>query len=225
MTGFFVTGTDTAVGKTAISLALIEKYKRQNKRVIGFKPVASGAHTTPQGLRNDDACRLQSASNVIVDYHDINPYCFSPAIAPHLAAHAVGEKIELETIVTAYRNLENKADVVIVEGAGGWCVPLNDELDIAMLAQRLALPVVLVVAVRLGCLNHALLTARDITACGVSLAGWIANFVDAADEVALANVDSLKKRIAAPCWGVVPHLDDHAQVAAHLNPPSMSSAL
>ncbi|MEK6747927.1 MAG: dethiobiotin synthase [Pseudomonadota bacterium] len=225
MTGFFVTGTDTGVGKTALSIALMRLCMQRGQRVAGFKPVASGAIMTRAGLRNEDALELQKNSNIAVQYAAINPYCFAPAMAPHLAAQSVGEKIALDKLVAAYTNLEKKADIVIVEGAGGWRVPLHDDADIAMLAQRLGLPVVLVVAIRLGCLNHALLSVRDIIACGLPLAGWVANLVDVADKVAMANVDSLKKRIAAPCWGVVPRLENFSQVNAYLSPSAMLNAL
>ena len=206
MKGFFVTGTDTGVGKTRISVALIQQLQQRGLRVAGFKPVASGAHRTEHGLRNDDALALQAQANLALEYQDINPYCFEPPIAPHLAARQAGHRIDVAELVTRAEKLNRMADAVVVEGAGGWRVPLNEHDDIATLAQRLALPVILVVAIRLGCLNHALLTARDITACGVPFAGWIANFADTQDDVALQNIATLRERLAAPCLGVVPCL-------------------
>ena len=156
-----------------------------------MKPVASGCSNTADGLRNDDAERLQASSSVEIDYQDVNPYAFEPAVAPHLAAHAVGVTIDLDKIHTHYQRLCAKADWVVVEGVGGWLVPLNDEATIADLARILGLPIILVVAIRLGCLNHALLTVEAIKQAGLPLAGWIANRLADHGELVKENIAPL----------------------------------
>lgn len=196
--GFFVTGTDTGVGKTLITCALLYAFRARGKRVIGMKPVAAGAEKTAAGLRNEDVERLIAASSVAAPRAAINPYCFLPPVAPHLAARAAGVDIELETIRRAYFGLAALADIVIVEGAGGFCVPLGARADGADLAALLALPVVLVVGMRLGCLNHALLTAEAIRARGLDLAGWVANHIDGRMALADENVTVLAGRLPAP---------------------------
>ena len=196
--GFFVTGTDTGIGKTLIACALLHAYARQGKRVAGMKPVAAGAARSAEGLINDDVMMLRAASNVQAPRALVNPYCFEPPIAPHLAAEQAGVAIDLATIASAYQQLASAADVVIVEGVGGFCVPLNCRDDSADLAQRLGLPVILVVGVRLGCLNHALLSALAIRGRGLKLAGWIANRIDPAMAVAAENITALAARLAAP---------------------------
>lgn len=199
--GFFITGTDTGVGKTLISCALLHGFAASGKSVIGMKPVAAGALRSARGLINDDVALLRAASNVEAPLALVNPYCFEPPIAPHLAAEQAGAVIELELILDAYRNLSSAADIVIVEGVGGFCVPLNRGEDSADLAQRLGLPVILVVGLRLGCLNHALLTARAIRAQGLVLAGWIANRIDPTLAAAGRNVAALAERLSAPLLG------------------------
>jgi len=199
--GFFVTGTDTGVGKTLICCALLHGFAALGKSVIGMKPVAAGAVRDARGLTNDDVALLRAASNVEAPLALVNPYCFEPPIAPHLAAEQAGAAIELELILDAYRNLSAAADIVIVEGVGGFCVPLNHSEDSADLAQRLGLPVILVVGLRLGCLNHALLTAHSIRAQGLTLAGWIANRIDPAMAAAERNVAALVERLPAPLLG------------------------
>ena len=199
--GFFITGTDTGVGKTLICCALLHGFAASGKLVIGMKPVAAGAAHGPAGLVNDDVASLRSASNVDAPLALVNPYCFEPPIAPHLAAEQAGAAIDLATIAAAYRRLAAIADLVIVEGVGGFCVPLNSGEDSADLAQRLGLPVILVVGLRLGCLNHALLTAHSIRAQGLTLAGWIANHIDPAMAAAERNVAALAERLAAPLLG------------------------
>lgn len=196
--GFFVTGTDTGVGKTLVTCALLYAFRARGKRVIGMKPVAAGAEETAAGLRNEDVERLIAASSVAAPRAAINPYCFLPPVAPHLAARAAGVDIELETIRRAYVGLAALADVVIVEGVGGFRVPLGARADGADLAAVLALPVVLVVGMRLGCLNHALLTAEAIRARGLDLAGWVANHIDGHMALADENVAVLAGRLSAP---------------------------
>jgi dethiobiotin synthetase len=199
--GFFVTGTDTGVGKTLVSCALLYGFAALGKSVIGMKPVAAGAVHGAGGLVNDDVALLRAASNVEAPPQLVNPYCFVPPIAPHLAAEQAGVAIDLATIASAYRRLTAVADIVIVEGVGGFCVPLNHNEDSADLAQRLGLPVVLVVGLRLGCLNHALLAAQAICAKRLKLAGWIANRIDPAMEAAERNVAALAERLPAPLLG------------------------
>lgn len=199
MSGLFVTGTDTGVGKTRVAVALIHALRAQGLRVAAMKPVAAGC--APGGL-NDDVRALLQAANVAADLRDINPYSFESPIAPHLAAQQAGVAIELPVIVAAYARLAAVADVVVVEGAGGWRVPLNDREDMADLAQALALPIVLVVGLRLGCLNHALLTAESIAHRRLPCAGWVGNQIDPAMACQVANLDALRARLPVPCLGV-----------------------
>jgi len=201
--GFFVTGTDTGVGKTLVCCALLYGFAALGKSVIGMKPVAAGAIRSADGLVNDDVALLRAASNVEAPPQLVNPYCFEPPIAPHLAAEQAGAAIDFATIANAYRQLAAVADIVIVEGIGGFCVPLNHNEDSADLAQRLGLPVILVIGLRLGCLNHALLTAQAIRAKGLQLVGWIANCIDPALAAADENVAALAERLAAPLLGKV----------------------
>jgi len=197
--GLFVTGTDTGVGKTRVALALIHALRARGLRVAAMKPVSAG-HAP--GELNEDVVALLQAANVAADVRDVNPYAFTPAIAPHIAAQQAGGRIELDTIAAAYSRLAAKADVVVVEGAGGWRVPLNEREDMADLAQRLDLPVVLVVGLRLGCLNHALLTAESIANRHLPWAGWVGNHVDPAMAQAAENVAALHARLPTPCLGV-----------------------
>lgn len=206
---YFITGTDTGVGKTLVSCALLHAFAAQGKRVAGFKPVATGCD---DDYRNDDAQQLRAASNIMATYGQINPYCFVRAIAPHIAARDSGVRIELSRILTSYRELEGQADEVIVEGAGGFLIPLNEKKDSGDLAQELALPVILVVGMRLGCLNHALLTMRVIADYGLECAGWVANALDDKMPALQQNIDALSERIAAPLLGVIPY---QAQADAH----------
>jgi dethiobiotin synthetase len=196
--GYFVTGTDTGVGKTLIACALLRVLAQRGTRVVGMKPVAAGAIPTAEGLLNDDVAQLRAAGNVEAPLALINPYCFEPPIAPHLAAAQLGITINIETITTAFEALAARADQVVVEGVGGFCVPLNVVEDSADLAARLALPVILVVGMRLGCLNHALLTMQAITARGLTLAGWVANRIDPAMAAADQNIADLQRRLPAP---------------------------
>lgn len=213
---YFVTGTDTGVGKTLISCALLHGYAAQGKRVAGMKPVAAGCDADG---RHQDVLNLRAASNVLASQGQINPYCFSRAVAPHLAARFAGVQIDFERIVESFTELDSQAEMVIVEGAGGFLVPLNAEQNGANLAYRLAVPVVLVVGMRLGCLNHALLTVAAIEAHGLTLAGWVANVVDARMEMLDENIAALQQRIAAPLLGVVPFqaVPDARAVAALLD--------
>lgn len=213
---YFIAGTDTGVGKTLVSCALLHAMAVRGGRVAGFKPVAAGCD---EDGRNDDAKQLRAAGNVQAGYDQINPYCFHQAIAPHLAARKSGVAIEFPRILLAYRELATRADTVIVEGVGGFCVPLNDRQDSADLAGQLGLPVILVVGMRLGCLNHALLTTRAIADQQLECAGWVANVLDAGMPALQENIAALRERIAAPLLGVIPHLarPDARAAAAQLN--------
>ncbi|HLP98865.1 MAG TPA: dethiobiotin synthase [Sideroxyarcus sp.] len=213
---YFITGTDTGVGKTLVSCALLHAYAAQGKQVAGLKPVAAGCGEDEQ---NDDAKALRAASTMPLTYGQVNPYCFPHAIAPHLAARHAGARIDFARIMASYRELAGQADEVIVEGAGGFCVPLNEKQDSVDLAVQLALPVILVVGMRLGCLNHALLTVRAIAASQLACAGWVANVLDADMPALQENIDALRERITAPLLGVIPYQvqPSAAETAAHLD--------
>lgn len=202
---YFVTGTDTGVGKTLVSCALLHAFAAQGKRVAGFKPVAAGCDDDDH---NEDVKKLRAASSFQATYGQSNPYCFAHPIAPHIAARHSGVRIELSRILTSFHELSGQADEVIVEGAGGFLVPLNEKQDSADLARELALPMILVVGMRLGCLNHALLTQRVMQDYGMTCAGWVANTLDHAMPSLQENLDALRERIAAPLLGVIPALSD-----------------
>ncbi|NLE88400.1 MAG: dethiobiotin synthase [Myxococcales bacterium] len=202
--GLFVTGTDTGVGKTVASCALLRALADRGLRAIGMKPVASGCTPTPDGLRNDDALALLRAGEQ-ASYDLVNPFAYEPAIAPHLAARAVQRPISLEHVAACHRELRALADVVVVEGAGGWRVPLDDDLTLAELPKRLGLGVVLVVGLRLGCLNHTLLTAEAIHGDGLELRGWIVNCIEPPDANDAPQIETLRRRLRAPLLGVLPH--------------------
>lgn len=202
--GYFITGTDTGVGKTLVASALVYQFAQRGFKSVGMKPIAAGCELVNGVLISEDVAQLVSASNVAMPMSKINPYAFKPAVSPHLAAKMAGVEIELSVIEQAYSQLVAQAEVVIVEGVGGFCVPLSDSADTADLATVLALPVMMVVGMRLGCLNHALLTVAAIKARGLTLAGWIANSIDPNMAMFEENLSSLKQRIDAPCLGVIP---------------------
>ena len=219
MSGYFITGTDTGVGKTMIAAALIRVLAKSGHKVVGMKPVASGCRQTEDGLRNDDAERLMAQASVSAPYASVNPYAFEPAIAPHIAAREAGIRIELETIIDSFETLSATADSIIVEGVGGWRVPLGRVITTEHMAKALNLPVVLVVGLRLGCLNHALLTVEAIKLAGLPLAGWVANRVEAGVDHGDEMVGTLVHHIAAPLVGDVPFSENGTidSVAAYLN--------
>jgi dethiobiotin synthetase len=227
--GYFITGTDTGVGKTLIACALLTAFARRGLRAVGMKPVAAGAEETPAGWRNEDVDALLAASNVgtlRLQRHEINPYLFCRPVAPHLAARMEGGAIDLAVLERSFIHLRTKADVVVVEGVGGFLVPLNDSEDAADLAIRLGLPVVLVVGMRLGCLNHALLTQEAIAVRNLRLAGWVANRIDQKMEMFAENVAALRERIRAPLIGEVPFLGAPGshEVAKFLEVSSLASS-
>ena len=204
--GYFITGTDTGIGKTVVTLCLMRWLQGRGLRVAAMKPVASGCERTLDGLRNEDALKLQRQASMPLDYEAVNPYAFEPPIAPHIAARQAGEKIRIDIIRRGMQQLAGDADIVCVEGVGGWLVPLNGRETVADLAISLGLGVVMVVGMRLGCLNHALLSARAIEASGAPLAGWVANCMPPAADYLEDNISTLKSMICAPLLGVVPAL-------------------
>lgn len=213
--GIFVTGTDTEIGKTLASAALIHALRAQGLRVAGMKPIASGC---PAGYC-EDAEQLARASGLDLPAGWVNPVSYEPAIAPHVAAAQVARPLRLRSLDRAFARLRASADLVVVEGVGGWMVPLGPRLQLAELPRRWALPVVLVVGLRLGCINHALLSARAIAADGCRLLGWIANHVDPQMAVVEQNVAAIQARIGVPCLGLIPYQvdPDPAQAALALD--------
>jgi dethiobiotin synthetase len=202
--GFFITGTDTGVGKTLVSVALTRALVARGLRVAVMKPVAAGAIATADGPRNDDALELLAASNVPAAYHDVNPVLLATPASPHLAALHDGVSIRPEPILAAQRKLAAASNLLIVEGAGGWHAPVSSVATMGDLAEKLALPVILVVGLRLGCLNHALLTRAAIRSQGLRFAGWIANRMATEMPLAGANIDTLSSRFGAAPLGIVP---------------------
>jgi len=224
--GWFVSGTDTGIGKSLASATLLHALRGRGLRAVGMKPLASGCEATVQGWRNEDALALQAASDPRPAYDDVNPFALPNPLAPELAAADAGIRVTLEPIVSAFERLSRQADAVVVEGVGGWAAPLSAELDQADLARALDLPVVLVVGLRLGCINHARLTARAIELDGLRLAGWIANDIDPAMARADENFELLKQRLPVACWGRLPFRQkpDPAQLASLLLAPLLQTA-
>ncbi len=214
MAGYFITGTDTGVGKTYVTCLMLRALRTAGLGAVGYKPVAAGSEHTPEGLRNEDALRLMAAAGGVAGYEAVNPVALEPAIAPHLAAEQAGVAIHLEELVAGCHRLEAAFDCVLTEGAGGWLVPISRHETLADLAVALGHPVILVVGMRLGCLNHALLTARAITDRGLTLAGWVANRIDPEMPFADANVDTLKPLLPAPLLATV-------EYGTHLWPGSL----
>ncbi|MBM3108221.1 MAG: dethiobiotin synthase [Pseudomonas sp.] len=205
--GYFIAGTDTDVGKTTVAAGLLHAAQLAGLTTLGAKPVASGCTATAKGLRNDDAMALIAQSSIKLPYEQVNPFAFEPAIAPHLAAREAGVVLSVQGLLTPMRQiLEQGADFTLIEGAGGWRVPLCDQANLSDLAIALQLPVILVVGVRLGCISHALLSAEAIARDGLQLAGWVANIVDPRTSRLEENLASLAERLPAPCLGRVPKL-------------------
>ncbi|MDR5778202.1 dethiobiotin synthase [Caballeronia sp. LZ065] len=203
---YFVAGTDTEIGKTLVSAALLHGFARAGLRAAAMKPIASGAVLRDGVLHNEDADQLDAAANVALPNEIRTPFMMREPIAPHIAAAREGIALDIGRIVDAHRFALTQADVVVVEGVGGFRVPLDDTHDTADLAVALNLPVVLVVGMRLGCISHALLTAEAITSRGLTLAGWVANRVDPDMLYPDENIATLKQRLRAPLLGVIPHL-------------------
>lgn len=206
MKGLFITGTDTDIGKTRITEALIHAFVARGERVAGLKPIAAGCRRTPVGLRNDDALTMMRQANVELPYETVNPYAFEPPIAPHIAAAEVGVEMDPDVIQGVVQAVGEQADRVIVEGVGGWQVPIDDFVNTADLAELLGLPVILVIGLRVGALNHALLSAEAIYARGVPIGGWLVNVVDPEMTHVAENIETLQRQIAFPYLGRVPWL-------------------
>ena len=206
MKKWFITGTDTEIGKTVVATALIRHLVSEGHLVAGMKPVASGCEMTDAGLRNEDALGLIAASNVNLGYEMVNPFAFEPAIAPHIAAQRAGRRIDLDMIRVLANAIE--ADCLVVEGVGGWMVPLGDDRMLADLAKATADEVIIVVGMRLGCINHALLTAAQVRRDGMPLKGWIANHVDPDMQAQSENLETLKALMPCPLLGVVRWCED-----------------
>jgi len=205
---YFVTGTDTDVGKTVCCNALIQAANLQRKSTLAYKPIAAGCHETEHGLRNEDALILQNSCSVKVDYDLINPISFKEPIAPHIAAEIEQTPIKIDLISQGLRGLQNiQADILIVEGAGGWFLPVNDEVLFSEWVVSEQLPVILVVGMKLGCLNHALLTYQAIIDSGLVVAGWIANQVQATMPFYEQNLALLDKKIDAPMIAEIPYVN------------------
>lgn len=204
---YFVTGTDTEVGKTTIAAGLLHAARLHGLSTAAAKPVASGCVSTAQGLRNDDALALLAQCSLPLRYEEVNPLAFEPAIAPHLAAREVGVVLNVDRLYQSVRGVLDKgADFSLVEGAGGWRVPLSGAQTLSDLAVALGLPVILVVGVRLGCINHAVLSAEAIARDGLPLAGWVANIIEPQTSRLEENLVTLAERLPAPCLGHVPRL-------------------
>lgn len=229
MKAFFVTGTDTGIGKTTAACAILQRARRDGLSTLGLKPVAAGCEQTPEGLRNDDALKLQAVSSIGLAYEEINPIALAEPLSPHLAARIAGKRPGVWQLGGYMRAaLSRRPDLALIEGAGGWRVPLNDREMLSGLAREMGLPVILVVGLRLGCLNHAFLTAEAIRRDGLTLAGWAANRIDPAMAAVEDNLATLRQWLPAPCLGVLPHLPgasadalaDALDIAPLLSPPS-----
>jgi dethiobiotin synthetase len=203
--GLFVTGTDTGVGKTLVACGLVRALTARGLRVGVLKPVASGSLRTPQGPRNEDALALAACANLGQSYTEVNRYCFEPPISPHIAADEAHTTIDTDLIAGDLQGLARRADWVVTEGAGGWYAPIGPEKTMADLAAALGSPVLLVVGLRLGCLNHAALSREAIAARGLACAGWVASAVDADFARPQENLAALTRALGEPPLEVVPH--------------------
>ena len=201
--GFFISGTDTGIGKTTASVFLMKQLQQQGLSVAGMKPIASGCEVSGNGLRNEDALALMAQASIDLPYDLINPFAYEEPIAPHIAAHNSGRAIDVNTIVENYRQIAAQVDIVVVEGVGGWAVPINEQQTTAHVAQALGLPVVLVTGIRLGCLNHTLLTAQAIESDGMLCSAWIANHLAPDTAYAAENINYLKKTLPFPYLGAI----------------------
>ena len=218
----FITGTDTDVGKTVVACGFLAAANQQGLRTAAIKPVAAGCEVTEQGMTNSDALQLQAAASHKLSYQQINPVALEPAIAPHIAAAEAGVRLSASRLVGYCRGVSLlPVDMVVIEGAGGWRVPINSRETLADVAQELECAVIVVVGMRLGCLNHALLTMEAIRRDGLQIAGWVANILDTEMPRLQENIDTLKQCINEPCLGIVPRLDDLSpeQVATFLTVP------
>lgn len=228
MRHYFIAGTDTDVGKTRVAAALLHLAAEQGLTTAAVKPVAAGCVATDQGLRNDDALALMAECRPALAYKAVNPVALAPAIAPHIAAGQAGVDLTVAALLPKVQAvLAQKADFAVVEGAGGWRVPLSGTETLADLAQSLQLPVILVVGIRLGCINHALLSAEAIARDGLTIAGWVANLIDPSTSCIAENIATLTRLLEAPCLGEVPFLPEPVPetVAGYLKLPGASEGL
>ncbi|AOV96296.1 dethiobiotin synthase [Edwardsiella hoshinae] len=213
---WFITGTDTDVGKTVVSTALLQAAARHGLCCAGYKPVASGSEWEAEGLRNADALALQAASNLALRYQEVNPYTFAEPTSPHIVSAAQGVLIDPRRLSAGLHALQRRAQWVVVEGAGGWLTPLSPDYGFDQWVVQERLPVILVVGVKLGCINHALLSARAITAAGLPLAGWVANQIQAPGRRHAEYLATLRQGLSVPCLGEIPFdpaLDSQARAA------------
>jgi dethiobiotin synthetase len=209
MSAYFVTGTDTDVGKTVVATALLKHFNNKGLSTAGFKPIAAGCEAVDSKLQNDDALRLWRCSSAELTYEQVNPFAFEPPIAPHIAAKLVGQTITVDKLSKAYQPIKaQNTDVTIVEGAGGWCLPINDKEFLYQWVEREQLDVILVVGVKLGCLNHALLTQAFIASQGLNIKGWVANINYPETLHIDENIATLKLQMSAPLLATVPFLED-----------------
>lgn len=206
MSAYFVTGTDTGVGKTWITLALMQKFRDQGKTVVGMKPVASGCSPSKAGLRNDDALQIMQQSSQGLDYAIVNPYAFEETIAPHIAAARAGVQVDIEKIAQHFISLRQSSEYIFVEGVGGWSVPLGVDLMLSDLVKHLDIPVILVVGLRLGCINHTLSSVAVMQAEGIILKAWVANCIDPNYEECEETVKAIQDRINKPLLGIIPYM-------------------
>jgi dethiobiotin synthetase len=204
--GVFITGTDTGIGKTLVACALVRALCDEGLRVAVMKPVAAGAERGPHGLRNEDALALMAASNVDAPYDMVNPYCFEPAVSPHIAAKEAKIDVDTGTIRQHFEQLRSQADWIVVEGAGGWFAPISERQTMADLAWALSLPAVMVVGLKLGCLNHAQLTRLAIESRGVAFGGWVASGVDRTMARSAENLSTLARVLGEPALDTLPYL-------------------
>lgn len=214
--GFFVTGTDTDVGKTWVTLALMHFFKMRGDKVAGMKPIAAGCEWQDGQLKNEDALLIQKNASMVLGYELINPYAYEMPVSPHLAG--IHHPVKLDVILNRFEQIKEQADVILVEGAGGWLAPINDQQNIADLSEAIDLPVIVVVAIRLGCINHAMLTIQAIQSANIECAGWIAVCIDPKMLMQLENINTLEKNISAPLLGVLPFMDqlDHKLLASNI---------
>ncbi len=220
---YFVTGTDTNVGKSVVSRALLQAANSAGFRSAGYKPVASGSTTTNKGQRNTDALMLQAYSSVVLTYKEVNPYIFSESTAPNIISAAEGRKIELKQLSAGLRNLEKRANWILVEGAGGWFTPLSQKYTFADWVYQEQLPVILVVGLKLGCINHAMLTVQAIVKSALPLLGWIANDINMLGKWHKEYLETLRYMLSAPLIGQIPYLPniEHQSLEQYLSINSM----
>ncbi|CDL80503.1 dethiobiotin synthase [Xenorhabdus cabanillasii] len=205
---YFLTGTDTEVGKTVVSCALLQAANKKGYQTAGYKPVASGSEVTPEGIRNGDALALQYNSSVSLSYQEVNPLVFVEPTSPHIVSAELNQPIEFTVMSQGLEKLAVKANWVLIEGAGGWYTPLSENTTFADWVVQEKLPVILTVGVKLGCINHAVLTAKVIQGSDLELVGWVANEIEPAGKRQAEYLATLKRMISAPLLGVIPHLSD-----------------